>query len=73
MLPWVCLAVAMALCAVQTGAAKDDSETARGGHYMTEGMCLGLCFGLMINAEALSCVMLIGLLIGLSIRKEEVS
>lgn len=45
-LPWVCLGVALAVCAVNFN--KRKTEKQEHDNYMTEGMCFGMCFGMCI-------------------------
>lgn len=63
-LPWVCIGIAIALCAVNIGGKKEEQ-----GNFMVEGMCLGMCVGLSIDAAYTTYGMLVGTVIGMFIKK----
>lgn len=69
-LPWICIAVAIALFAANHGSAKKAKEEGREyENYMTEGMCLGMCVGTALGGNGLIYGMMIGMAVGLCIRK----
>lgn len=47
-----------------------QTETAKSGSYMLEGMCIGMLLGLLIGSKFMTIGMLLGLLIGGSIKKK---
>ena len=67
-LPWICIGIAIALFAVNHGAAKKAKDSDKEyDNYMTEGMCVGTALG----GNGLIYGMLVGLVVGLCIRKEK--
>ena len=71
-LPWICIGIAIALFAANHGAAKKAKDSDKeSGNYMTERMCLGMCVGTALGGNGLSYVMLVGLVIGMCIKKPE--
>ena len=69
-LPWICIGIAIALFAVNHGASKKAKDSDKEyGNYMTEGMCLGMCVGTALGGNGLSFVMLIGMVVGMCIKK----
>lgn len=69
-LPWLCIGVAIALCAVNFhNSKKAKQEERQYDNYISEGMCLGMCVGLMLGVEYLSYGLLVGMVIGMCIRK----
>ena len=70
-LPWICIGIAIALFAVNHGAAKKAKENDKEyGSYMTEGMCLGMCVGTALGGNGLIYGMLFGLVVGMLIKKD---
>ena len=71
-LPWICIGIAIALCAANYCVAKkaEDSDTEY-ENYMTEGMCLGMCAGTALGGNGLVYGMLVGLVVGMFIKKEK--
>ena len=70
-LPWICIGIAIALFAVNHGAAKKAKDSDKGyDNYMTEGMCLGMCVGTALGGNGLVYGMLIGLVVGMLIKKD---
>ena len=73
-LPLLCMAIAVALLFALRGKKKKETdgqtETAKSGSYMHEGMCIGMLLGLLIGSKFSTIGMLLGLLIGGSIKKK---
>ena len=71
-LPWICIGFAIALFAVNHGAAKKAKDSDKEcGNYMAEGMCLGVGVGTALGGNGLIYGMLVGLVIGMFIKKEK--
>ena len=74
-LPLLCIAIAVALLFALRSTKKNESgsetETAKPGNYMLEGMCIGMLLGLLIGSKFMTIGMLLGLLIGGGIKKKE--
>ena len=71
-LPWICIGIAIALFAVNHGAAKKAKDSDKEyGNYMTEGMCLGMYVGTALGGNGLIYGMLLGLVVGMFIKKEK--
>lgn len=76
-LPFVCVGIAVALLAVKHSAVvtvknDDGTETRKRGTestYMTEGMCIGMCLAMLFGTEYTAYGMLLGLRIGMFIKK----
>ena len=69
--PWICIGIAIALFAANHGAAKKAKDSDKEyGNYITEGMCLGMCIGTALGGNRLVYGMLVGLVIGMFIKKE---
>ena len=70
-LPWICIGIAIALFAANHGAAKKAKENDENySNYMTEGMCLGVGVGTALGGNGLVYGMLIGLVVGMLIKKD---
>ena len=70
-LPWICIGIAIALFAANHGAAKKAKDSDKEyGNYMTEGMCLGMCVGIALGGNELIYGMLVGLVVGIFIKKK---
>ena len=70
-LPWICIGIAIVLFAANHVAVKKAKDSDKEyGNYMTEGMCLGMCVGTALGGNGLIYRMLVGLVVGMTIRKE---
>lgn len=65
-LPWVCIGIAIALCAANAGGQKEEQ-----GSFMVEGMCFGMCVGLSLGTVYTTYGMLAGTLIGMCLKKRK--
>ena len=69
-LPWICMGLLLAIFFVQNARKKKDNKKKE--NYSTEGMALGMCFGVAIGSNTgigLTLGMLAGLVIGSCIEK----
>ena len=72
-LPFIVVGICLALLAANHNRIKDSEEK----NHMTEGMCIGMCFGLLLDNVGIfsgfgMCIgMALGLLIGTYIQKGE--
>ena len=73
-LPFLCMAIALALFFVLQSKKKNDADSeakeSKPGNYKIEGMCIGMLLGLLIGSKFMTIGMLLGLLIGSSIKKK---
>lgn len=65
-LPWVCIGLAIALCAANAGGKKEGQDS-----FMVEGMCLGTCAGLCLGTAYTAYGMLAGAVIGMCLKKRK--
>lgn len=65
-LPWIYMGIALALWAVNYQIKQDKQSY---DNYIAEGMCLGICFGLILGSQHLTLGMFLGTVIGMCIRK----
>ena len=71
-LPWICIGFAIALFAAHHGAVKKAKDIGKEhGNCMSEGMCLGVRVGTALGGNGLIYGMLVGLVIGMFIKKEK--
>lgn len=71
-LPWICIGIAIALFAANHGEVKKAKDSGKEyGNYMVEGMCLGEGVGAALGGNGLIYGMLLGLVIGMYIKKEK--
>lgn len=69
-LPWVCIGMCIALCAVNFAAdRKARKEDKKHGNFITEGMCVGMLFSVALGAEFIPVGMLLGMTVGMCIKK----
>lgn len=70
-LPWVCIGLAIALWAAHVRPDKNGHIAQE--NFMTEGMCLGMCFGLLLDVSYSSYGLLAGAVIGMLLPKPQKS
>ena len=71
-LPWICIGFAIALFAANHDAVKKAKASGKEhGNYMAEGIGLGMCVGTALGRNGLIYGMLVGLVIGMFIKKEK--
>lgn len=66
-LPWVCIGTCVTTIIIKGDFKKKMSES---DNYMMEGMCIGLCAGLLIGGSWHAYGMLIGLAVGMSVKRK---
>ena len=69
-LPWICIGLLLAIFFAQNARKKQDNK--KKDNYGTEGLALGMCFGVAIGSNTgigLTLGMLAGLVIGSCIEK----
>ena len=71
--PWICIGIAAILYGVNYILTKKAKEQGKQyGNFMTEGMCLGLTFGMLAGGNGMIYGALIGLVIGMFWKKTRI-
>ncbi|MDO4978191.1 MAG: hypothetical protein Q4E53_13135 [Eubacteriales bacterium] len=77
-LPWIIIGLVLIVYFVKRKSPRSPKQNEKVTDYSTEGMCMGICFGCAIGAtnvinigSAISLGMLVGLTIGMLIKKED--
>lgn len=68
-LPWIAIAVSIAICAVYSQKQKEKSDGDKENNYSIEGLCLGMCIAVMLSCVLkwnLGLCIAIGTLLGTS-------